>query len=158
MTTMVVVASKHGSTVEIGERMVATLSARGVKAHLKDVSEAGAWLYGAANVVMGIPVYRQKLYGPGTLFLDSHRTELAGKPMFLFAVGGGPRLNQDLVDTLKSYPHREVAYFRGAIDEQKLSVWEKLQLTVARAPKDADYRDWPAVEEWARELIAYGVS
>lgn len=158
MTTMVVVATKHGSTLEIGERIAATLGARGVKAHVKDVSEAGAWLYGTDNVVVGMPVYRQKLMGQGRMFLESHRTELGGKPLFLYAVGGAPRLDQKLVDQLAAFPHREMAYFRGAMDVEKLSAWEKLQLTVARAPKDADFRDWPAVEDWAQELIAYGVS
>lgn len=158
MTTMVVTASKHGSTAEIGERIASTLSARGVAAHAKDVSEAGRWLYETDNVVLGIPVYRQKLWGPGTLFLDAHRTELSGKPLFLFAVGGGPQLSPDLEARLRQYPHREVAYLRGAIDEEKLSFFEKLQLKVAKAPTDADLRDWPAIEDWANGMLAYGVS
>ncbi len=158
MTTMVVVASKHGSTAEIGERIAATLSARGVKAHVKDVAEAGAWLYETDNVVVGMPVYRQKLLGEGTLFLEAHRTELTGKPLFLYAVGGGPRLDQRLVEQLRRFPHRELTYFRGMMDAEKLSFFEKLQLKVARAPHDADFRDWPAIEDWARGLIAYGVS
>ncbi|NLS09206.1 flavodoxin [Nesterenkonia sp. MY13] len=158
MTTMVVVASKHGSTREIGERIASTLSARGVKAHVKEVDEAGDWLYETDNVVVGMPVYRQKLLGEGPLFLESHRTELSGKPLFLFAVGGGPSLDQKLVDELRRFPHRELAYFRGAMDAEKLSFLEKLQLKVAKAPKDADFRDWPAIEHWAHGLLAYGIS
>ncbi|WP_120003817.1 flavodoxin domain-containing protein [Nesterenkonia muleiensis] len=158
MTTMVVVASKHGSTAEIGERIASTLSARGVKAHVKEVGEAGQWLYETTNVVMGIPVYRQKLLGEATLFLEAHRTELAGKPLFLFAVGGGPSLNEKLVATLRRFPHRDLVYFRGAMDAEKLSFFEKLQLKVAKAPSDADFRDWPAIEDWAHGLLAYGVN
>lgn len=158
MTTMVVVASKHGSTAEIGERIASTLSARGVKAHVKDVGEAGKWLYETDNVVVGMPVYRQKLLGGGTLFLEAHRTELMGKPLFLFAVGGGPVLAPELTERLKQFPHREIAYFRGVLDAEKLSFLEKLQLRAARQPNNADYRDWPAVEDWANSLIAYGIS
>lgn len=158
MTTMVVVASKHGSTAEIGERIASVLSARGVKAHVKDVGEAGKWLYETDNVVVGMPVYRQKLLGEGQLFMEAHRTELAGKPLFLFAVGGGPTLEPRLVDQLRQYPHREVTYFRGAMDEEKMSFFEKLQLRAAKAPSNADFRDWPAVEDWANGLLAYGVS
>ncbi|WP_150460853.1 flavodoxin domain-containing protein [Nesterenkonia ebinurensis] len=158
MTTMVVVASKHGSTAEIGERIASTLSARGVKAHVKDVGEAGKWLYETDNVVVGMPVYRQKLMGEGTLFLEAHRTELSGKPLFLFAVGGGPRLDQKLMDQLHRFPHRELTYFRGAMDEEKLSFFEKLQLKVVKAPSDVDLRDWPAIEDWAHGLLAYGVN
>ncbi|GAB3186711.1 flavodoxin domain-containing protein [Nesterenkonia suensis] len=158
MTTLVVTASKHGSTAEIGERIATTLSARGVSTHVKDVSEAGPWLYEADHVVVGLPVYRQALYGPGKLFLDSNRTELSGKPLFLYAVGGGPRLEEPLYATLRQYPHREIAYFRGAVDAEKISFFEKLQLTVAKAPKDADFRDWPAIEDWASSLLAYGIS
>lgn len=157
MTTMVVVASKHGSTAEIGERIASTLSARGVRAHVKDVSEASPWLYEADNVVLGMPVYAQKLLSEGTLFLESHRTELAGKPLFLFTVGGGPKLDQQLLERIQRFPHREIAYFRGAIDSEKLTFIEKLQLTLVRAPKDADYRDWPAIEDWAHGLLSYGV-
>lgn len=158
MTTMVVVASKHGSTAEIGERIASTLSARGVSAHVKDISEAGKWLYETDHVVVGLPVYRQALWGPGKLFLDAHRSELGGKPLFLFAVGGSPVLESELESTLKQYPHREVAYFRGAVDSEKLGFLEKLQLKVAKQPLDADWRDWPAVEDWANGLLAYGVS
>ncbi|GAA1807542.1 flavodoxin domain-containing protein [Nesterenkonia flava] len=158
MTTMVVVASKHGSTAEIGERIAATLSARGVSAHVKDVGEAGKWLYETDNVVVGIPVYRQKLLGEGTLFLEAHRTELTGKPLFLFAVGGGESLAPELTARLKQFPHREIAYFRGAIDSEKLSFFEKLQLKVAKAPTDTDLRDWPAIEDWAHGLLAYGIN
>lgn len=158
MTTMVVVASKHGSTAEIGEHIAATLKARGVSAHVKEVSEAGKWLFETDNVVLGVPVYRQKLWGPGMMFLDANRTELGGKPLFLFASGGGPSLAPELTETLRSYPHREVAYFRGAIDAEKLSFFEKLQLKVVKAPENADYRDWPGIEDWSQSLIAYGLS
>jgi menaquinone-dependent protoporphyrinogen oxidase len=158
MTTMVVVASKHGSTAEIGERIAAVLSARGVKAHVKDVGEAAKWLYETDNVVVGMPVYRQKLMEEGVLFLEANRTELTGKPLFLFAVGGEPTLNPELVTHLKQFPHREVTYFRGAMDESKMSFFEKLQFKVAEAPRHADLRDWPAIEDWAEGLLAYGVS
>lgn len=158
MTTMVVVASKHGSTAEIGERIASTLGARGVKAHVKDVSEASSWLYEADNVVMGMPIYSRKLLESGTLFLESHRTELGAKPLFLFAVGGNPRMDRELLERIERFPHREIAYFRGATDAGKLSLIEKLQLSVARAPKDADFRDWPAIEDWAHGLLSYGVS
>lgn len=158
MTTMVVVASKHGSTAEIGERIASTLSARGVAAHVKDVSEAEAWLHDADNVIVGMPVYRQKLYGPGLLFLDSNRTELRGKPLFLFAVGGGPALAPEMEARLKQYPHREVVYFRGAVKKDSISFIEKLMLKVAKQPSDADWRDWPAVEDWANSLLAYGIN
>ncbi|WP_022872118.1 flavodoxin domain-containing protein [Nesterenkonia alba] len=158
MTTMVVTASKHGSTAEIGERIAATLQARGVSAHAKDIGEAGKWLHETDNVVVGMPVYRNKLLGEGTLFLEAHRTELQGKPLFLFAVGGGPTLAPELYAQLKRYPHREIAYFRGALEESKLSFIEKLQLKLVKSPSDADYRDWPAIEDWANSLLAYGVS
>lgn len=157
MTTMVVVASKHGSTADIGERIATTLRARGVAVHVKDISDAGKWLYETDNVIFGLPVYRQKLWGPGTLFLDSHRTELGGKPLFLFAVGGGPTLDQDMTARLKRYPHRDVVYFRGAVDSEKLSGFEKLQLKFAKSPQDADWRDWPAIEDWAGSLLSYGL-
>lgn len=158
MTTMVVVASKHGSTAEIGEHIASTLQNRGVSAHVKDVSDASGWLYETDNVVLGIPVYQQKLWGPGRLFLEANQTELAGKPLFLFAVGGGPSLAPELTEQLRSYPHREVTYFRGAIDAEKLSFLEKLMLKVAKAPENADLRDWPGIEDWSRSLLAYGLS
>ncbi|WP_261624008.1 flavodoxin domain-containing protein [Nesterenkonia marinintestina] len=158
MTTMVVVASTHGSTTEIGERIAATLSSRGVRAHTKDVSEAGRWLHDASNVVIGMPVYKQKLLADGPMFLESHRTELQGKPLFAFAVGGAPRLDGELASQLRRYGPREIAYFRGAIDSEKLGFVEKLMLRISKSPLDADWRDWPAVEDWARELVSYGVS
>ena len=158
MTTMVVVASKHGSTAEIGERIASTLSARGVKAHVKDVNEAGKWLYEADNVVMGMPIYKHQLLEQGTLFVESHRTELAGKPLFFFAVGAWPKLDQQILERIQRFPHREIAYFRGALDAEKLGFLEKLQLKLIKSPQDADFRDWPAIEDWAHGLLSYGVS
>ncbi|GAB3847914.1 flavodoxin domain-containing protein [Nesterenkonia populi] len=158
MTTMVVVASRHGSTAEIGERIASTLSARGVSAHVKDTGEAGQWIYESDNIIVGFPVYRQKFLGEGPLFLEAHRTELQGKPLFLYAVGGGPKLSPELTADLRRFPTRDVAYFRGAISEEKLSFWEKLQLKVGKQPTDVDFRDWPAIESWANGLLAYGVS
>lgn len=158
MTTMVVVASKHGSTTEIGERIASTLSARGVKAHVKDVDEAGKWLYEADNVVVGIPVYMHKLLEDGTLFVESNRTELAGKPLFFFAVGAAPKLEQQSLERIQRFPHREITYFRGAVDPAKLGFFEKLQLKRTKSPQDADLRDWPAIEDWAHGLLSYGVT
>lgn len=158
MTTMVVVASKHGSTAEIGERIASTLSARGVKAHVKDVDEAAKWLYEADNVVVGIPIYMQKLLEEGTLFVESNRTELSGKPLFFFAVGSGPKLDQQVLEQVERFPHREIAYFRGALDAEKLGFVDKLQLKRLKSPQDGDFRDWPAIEDWAHGLLSYGVS
>lgn len=44
------------------------------------------------------------------------------------------------------------------MDEAKMSFFEKLQLRVVKAPSDADFRDWPAIEDWANGLLAYGVN
>jgi menaquinone-dependent protoporphyrinogen oxidase len=46
---------------------------------------------------------------------------------------------------------REIAFFGGKIDLDKLHLGEKLIIKAVRA-QAGDFRDWNAVEAWAREI------
>lgn len=152
MTTLVVAATTHGSTLEIGERIADTLESMGVDALVRGVSEASQDLDSADRVVIGIPVYKQKLLHEGVAFLKSHAADLRDKEIIAFVTGGSPKLDDKLASVLREHGAHEVTYFRGAVDSTKLSTPEKLLLRLVKSPIDADWRDWEAIENWARDL------
>lgn len=158
MTTLVVASSQHGSTREIAERVAGVLHKnKGVGVTVKDPKDATPWVQGATAVLVALPVYRGSLDAAGKKFLDAHRAELTGKPLFILASGGAPELDHELRLILESYHPKEIGYFRGALVEDKLGFLEKLQIRLAKG-EYGDFRDWPAIEAWGKSLGHRGAS
>ncbi|MDO5619315.1 flavodoxin domain-containing protein [Kocuria sp.] len=152
MTTLVLIASKHGATQDIADRMRQTWEAAGEHVLVEHAENPGDSLTQATRVVVGVPVYKQKLLATGVTFLENHAAQLQDKELFIFASGGSPQLDQKLRDQLQTHTPHEVAYFRGAVDSAKLNLAEKAILKVVKSPLDADWRDWEEISRWAREL------
>jgi menaquinone-dependent protoporphyrinogen oxidase len=158
MTTLVVASSKHGSTREIGERIAAVLRTnKGVTTVVEDPQGAPQWLASVGAVVVALPIYAGSLEKAGKAFLDTHRAELANKPLFILASGAGPDFEDGLRTTLEAYGPKEVGYFRGALVEAKLSGFEKLMIKLAKG-QYGDFRDWPAIEAWGKSLATRGAN
>lgn len=158
MTTLVVASSKHGSTREIGERIAAVLHAnKGVTTVVEDPQGAPQWLASVNAVVVALPIYAGSLEKAGKAFLDTHRAELANKPLFILASGAGPEFDDGLRTTLEAYGPKEVGYFRGALYEEKLSWFEKLMIKLAKG-QYGDFRDWQGIEAWGKSLATRGAS
>lgn len=147
MSTLILSASKHGSTAEIAARIGETLSAQGVEVEVRSLDAAP--LSQAHRVVIGIPVYTQKLLASGTEFLARQREELASREVFIFVSGGSPHLDTKMQAQLEQYTSHDVQYFRGCVDSTKLNLAEKGILKVVKSPLDADWRDWDAIDQWA---------
>ena len=75
----------------------------------------------------------------------------------ILASGGAPELARPVREKLESYGPREVAYFRGALVEERLGRLEKLKLKLSRNEHYGDFRDWDAIEAWAKTLSGAGV-
>ncbi len=158
MTTLIVTSSAHGSTREIAERVAEVLrTSQSVETVVEDVHGAAAWLATADAVIVAAPVYGGSLAAEARHFLDSRRAELADKPLLFLASGGGYELDPKVREKLESYGPREIAFFRGALVEERLGWLEKLKLKVSRNENYGDYRDWDAIEAWAKSLSGHGV-
>ena len=158
MTTLIVTSSAHGSTREIAERVAEVLrTSQAVPTVVEDVEGAAAWLTTADAVIVAAPVYTGSLAADARAFLDTRRAELADLPLVILASGGAPELARPVREKLESYGPREVAYFRGALVEERLGRLEKLKLKLSRNEHYGDYRDWDAIEAWAKSLSGHGV-
>jgi menaquinone-dependent protoporphyrinogen oxidase len=158
MTTLVVASSKHGSTREIGERLAEVLRTnKGVTTVVEDTQGAPQWLASVNAVVVALPIYGGSPEKAGKAFLDTYRAELADKPLFILASGGGPELDDRVRSALQAYGPKELGYFRGALYEEKLGWFEKLLIKAAQG-EYGDFRDWPAIEAWGKSLATRGAS
>lgn len=152
MSTLILSASKHGSTTDIAARIAETLSTQGVQVTVGALDDAN--LVSADCVVIGLPVYTQKLLASGVDFLTEHQDELDSREVFIFVSGGSPHLDAKLRAQLQQYTAHQVQYFRGAVDSSKLNLAEKAVLKVVKSPLDADWRDWDAIDQWAVSIAA----
>lgn len=96
--------------------------------------------------------------------LKRYAEELAQKPVWLFS--SGPTGDQDPLEATEGWRFltnlqpiadaiqpRDIALFRGAIDEAKLGLLDKLMVKAAKAPF-GDFRDWETIRAWAGEIAA----
>lgn len=172
MRVLVAYATRHGSTAGIAEKIADTLRAAGLSADAVPVKEVRA-LDDYDAVVIGGAAYMLHWLKDATAFTRRHREELLQRPVWLFS--SGP-LGTDLVDddgkdvreacrprefeklTAVLHPRGERVFF-GAWDPEAppASLGERM-LRHLPASRDAmpagDFRDWPAIEAWARDIAA----
>lgn len=158
MTTLIVASSHHGSTREIAERVAEVLrTTQSVETVVEDPAGAAAWLDTAEAVIVAAPVYTGSFDAAAKHFLDSRRAELEDRALIILASGGAPAPSAAVRAQLDTYGAREVAYFRGALVEERLSWLEKLKLKISKNENFGDFRDWNAIEAWAKTLSSHGV-
>ena len=158
MTTLIVASSHHGSTREIAARVAEVLrTSQSVETVVEDPAGAGAWLDTADAVIVAAPVYTGSLDAEAKHFLDSRRAELSLRPLVILASGGAPEPLPKVAAQRETYGARDVAYFRGALVEERLSWIERMKLKVSKNEHYGDFRDWDAIERWAKSLTHHGV-
>jgi menaquinone-dependent protoporphyrinogen oxidase len=155
MRVLVTAASRHGSTADIAAAIVRVLHLRGQAADLvepvdvKDLSEYDA-------VVLGSAVYAGRWMAPATDLVDRCRSELAGRPVWLFSSGPvgspanpaeGPAVSK-LMEQTGALGHH---VFAGRLDKAELGRLERTMVRAVRAP-EGDYRDWNDIAEWAARI------
>lgn len=170
MRVLVAYATRHGATGGIAERIAATLQGAGLSADAapaKDVRDLEPY----DAVIIGGAAYMFHWLKDATAFVKRHRAELQRRPVWLFSSGplGTDVLDnegRDVRETCRPKEFEEFAelihprgerVFFGAWDPDAppAGIGERLLrlLPAAKASTPAgDFRDWLAIEAWAREI------
>lgn len=158
MKILITAASKHGSTTEIAWAIRGHLVEAGLQAvvvHPDEITE----LSGYDAVVVGSAVYAGRWLAPAKQLVDRLRTQLGDVPVWLFSsgpVGDPPVPHDDAVDVTQivaATSAREHRLFAGRIDMGALGFTERAMVRALRVP-EGDFRDWPAIAAWSRDIAA----
>ena len=164
LQVLVVVASKHGATAEIGTALARAIAdsdvgrVAGLDAMCLPVEQRPDPAPFAA-VVLGSAVYVGRWLEPAREYATAHAAALRGRPVWLFSSGpiGEPPFPPDephdvgtLVPLTGARGHR---VFPGRLEKNRLSFGERAMVTAMRAPL-GDFRDWDAVTSWGSEIAA----
>jgi menaquinone-dependent protoporphyrinogen oxidase len=176
----VVFASRHGGTAGIANRIADVLRTEGADVVVSDAADRPDPVGFDADVI-GSGVYLGSWLKEGTEFLERYQSTLATRPVWLFSSGpltgtskatdaedpvtvalgpkdgpgsGGHKRIAALSATIQPRDHR---VFLGAFNpnDPPRSMQERLVrlMPVSRQILPAgDFRDWDAIEGWAREI------
>ncbi len=156
MRILVTAASKHGATGEIAQAIATELSAEGITAEARAITDV-ATLEGYDAVVLGSAVYVGKWMSEAKDFVALHADELRKRPVWLFSsgpLGVQPKPTEDPVDVapmLEATGAREHRLLVGSLDHAKLGMGERLVVRAVRAPY-GDFRDPATIREWAHHI------
>lgn len=158
---LVAYASKYGATKGIAERVAEVLKADGLPVDLLDagdVKDISTYPY----VVLGSAMYIGQWYKPAMKFLKRHVDALEAKEVWTFC--SGPTEEGDPVELLDDWkpsdklkelldrinPHT-MTIFAGVMQAENMSGFDRFIVNKIGV-EQGDYRDWPTIEEWAREI------
>lgn len=156
MRVLVSVASKHGSTFEIGEAVATELRGSGVEVDVEHPNDVGSIDHYDA-FVLGSGVYAGHWLADGRELAQRVAHHRTGRPVWLFSSGplGVPSVpDHDAVDVVhladvtEARAHR---LFAGKLDRQVLGFAERAIMHAVHAP-EGDFRDWEAIRAWARDI------
>jgi menaquinone-dependent protoporphyrinogen oxidase len=158
MKVLVAVASRHGSTIEIGEVIASTLRSSGMEVDMSRIEDVAS-LHGYDAFILGSGVYAGHWLRPAREFVDRHEAALAQRPVWLFSsgpVGDPPTPLENPAEVVAvakrvgSLGHR---LFAGKIESDDLGIAEKALVKLVRAPA-GDFRPWSEIAVWAEVIAA----
>jgi menaquinone-dependent protoporphyrinogen oxidase len=162
MKILVAVASKHGSTREIGSAIVDELRNSNIDADLRDVSEVSI-IRGYDAVILGSAVYMGNWLPEARSFPEHHRVALSKLPVWVFSsgpVGADDPLPHDdpkkLIASTLTTPTgktnvRDHRVFVGKLDPADLGFGQRIAVKWLGVPY-GDFRNWDEIRAWAREI------
>jgi menaquinone-dependent protoporphyrinogen oxidase len=176
----VIYASRHGGTAGIARRIGEVLRSSGADVLVADAADRPD-PSGFDACIVGSGVYMGNWLNEGTGWLERNRSALATRPVWLFSSGplpgstketagtdpvtnalgpiegpgsGGRKRIEGLSATIQPRGHR---VFQGAFDpnEAPKAMSERLVRMMPAAKRilpAGDFREWDAIEAWAREI------
>lgn len=161
MSALVIVASRHGGTREIGEVVARTLAAEGVPCEVRGPEQvrAGADLDGFDAVIIGSPIYTGRWLPEARQLVEDLNGPLRERQVWLFSSGladapakasNRPAETQERVRSVDALGHM---HFPGRLDLSVLNFAERAIIAAARG-KQGDRRDMLAVKKWAQNIAA----
>jgi menaquinone-dependent protoporphyrinogen oxidase len=158
MRVLVAVASRHGSTRQIGEAVGEVLRAAEHDAEVVEPDEVDD-LDGFDAVILGSAVYVGRWSGSARAFVDRFVGQLDTRPVWLFSSGpvgdppapiGEPEEVPRLVRQTAALGHR---VFPGRLEPAGLALAERAVVALLRA-EHGDFRPWADVRDWAAQIAA----
>ena len=159
MHVLVVVASRHGSTLEVAQAIAEELRGAGQEVDLRAADEVAS-LDPYQAVVLGSAVYVGNWLPEARRFVEQHGAQLETRPVWLFSSGplgaedpkpaGDPTRLPELMQATRARDHR---IFAGRLDRHELGLGERIVTRAVGAP-EGDFRDWEAIRGWARQIAA----
>ncbi len=156
MRILVTVASRHGSTREIGSAVADRLRAAGHEVDQTDPEDVGA-VTGYDAVVLGSAVYVGRLAASLRDLVERQHGQLRARPVWLFWSGpvGVPPIPATAPDDVSTVAARtgarEVRCFAGRLRREELGLAERALVAMIDA-EQGDFRDFTEVEEWADQI------
>jgi menaquinone-dependent protoporphyrinogen oxidase len=156
MTVLVSAASKHGATAEIAETIGRVLREQGLAVDVRPMENV-TMVDGYDAVVLGSAVYVGHWLEVARKLVAAEGAILATRPVWLFSsgpVGDPPKPAEEPVDVaeiVRATGARDHQVFAGKIDKERLGFGERAMVLALRAPV-GDFRDWTAIETWARGI------
>ena len=161
---LIAYASKYGSTREVAERIGQVLRKEGCEVDVrsvKDVKDLSTY----QSVIIGSATRMEKLLSEAVEFATQHASELQRMTTAYFVTG--VTMKQDTPENRAKaigflhplcaikQPIR-MGLFAGKLDYAKIGL---LWRTMAKQDKtglmtEGDFRDWPGIEAWAREVAS----
>lgn len=158
MRILVVTASKHHATEEIGDAIVEELRAAGHAAQ-RMAPEAVRSLDGVDAVVLGSAVYMTQWMESARTFAQRFADDLTEMPLYAFSVGlagvpkGDVKPPESAAAALRGLDPAALVAFKGRLATDALGLRERAVLIAASTP-EGDYREWDKVRAFGRRIAA----
>jgi menaquinone-dependent protoporphyrinogen oxidase len=156
MRVLVSVASRHGATAEIADRVGEVLKNGGIDADVRPPDQVASVAHYDA-VILGSGVYAGRWLGPAKQLAERESADLKSRPVWLFSSGpvgdpAKPAADPVDVDLVRKWTdavdHR---VFPGKLDRQELGFGERAIVLAVHAA-EGDFRPWNDVTEWAEGI------
>lgn len=156
MRVLIAVASKHGATSEIAQRIGEVLKSRGLEVTVTAADQVDD-IQGYQAAILGSAVYAGHWMKEARDLADMIAAGDQIPMVWLFSsgpVGDPPKPEEDPVDVagiVEAVAAQEHRVFAGKIDKSKLGFGERAIVAALRAPV-GDFRDWDQITLWADDI------
>lgn len=155
MNILVVTASKHGATDEVGDAIVATLREEGHEATRVSPTDVTDF-EGYDAVVLGSAVYMTQWMESMRNLVSQHGPALRSLPVFAFSVGlsgvptdvKAPARAAIVIEGLDPMAYQT---FKGRLDPDLLGLRERSIVRMSTSP-EGDFREWDVIQDFAKEI------